>query len=74
MRTTTTTTTPQGVRVPMGYTVLNADGAWLADRGGYIGWTTDPSDPDIFTFETAEAAAASAEPAAGERVAWKDRD
>ena len=56
-----------------GYTVVNAAGAWLADKGGVIGWTTDPSDPDIFTFETADEAAANAETVAGERVAFSDR-
>ena len=57
--------------LPTGFTVVNAAGAWLADKGGVIGWTTDPSDPDIFTFETADEAAANAETVAGERVAWK---
>jgi hypothetical protein len=57
---------------PIGFTVVNSDGAWLADKGGAIAWTTDPADLDIFLFETEADAAANAEPANGERVKWKD--
>jgi hypothetical protein len=61
-------------RAPLiGFTVVNAEGAWLADRGGTVGWATDPADPDIFIFDTEDEAAANAERAQGERVEWKGK-
>jgi hypothetical protein len=56
---------------PSGFTVVNADGAWLADKGGAVGWTTDPSDWDILLFRSRDEATANAEPAQGERAEWK---
>jgi hypothetical protein len=57
--------------LPIGFTVVNSDGEWLADKGGIIAWTTDAADLDIFTFPTEAEALANAEPANGERVEWK---